>query len=353
MIGILFHGPEVFDSGWACKILHVISAVDEVRCVLAGTMGRTAVIDSGLRNIECPGNQPSQILRELQSSTVSLVFANYAKSERSGLLHGAMVLERSGIEIPLLQIECSGSCFVEWIEGSNPAVIADVEKMGLKRKERITLESTIWQRNGKMYRRLTTTAAGEFLLVDGIVIGRAQGADITIECAGRQIVSVSGVEVKPHGIEKLQRLGGVDLRSAKVASTSSIRRMGHAPQVTKVSGKGMAFVDHAGRHIYDLVQNMEGAVTVGDDTTAVVGDILYRSQIPLIGITDGDQDNILGDTRLTPGSTVFTVPEDDRTGLRIYSEIFHSCLMIEDGFGDVRKRISKLIGQELIRRQDY
>jgi hypothetical protein len=353
MIGVLFHGPEVFDSGWAHKILNAISAVDQVRCVLAGTMGRTAVIDSGLRNIECPGTQPSQILRELQSITDSLVFANYAKSEHSGLMHGAMVLERSGIEIPLLQIECSGSCFVEWIEGGNPEVIAVLEKMGLKRKERITLESAMWQKDGKMYRRITTAAAGEFLLVNGIVIGRAQGGDITIECAGRQIVSVSGVEIKPHGIEKLQRLGGVDLRSAKVASTSSIRRMGHAPQVTKVSGKGMVFVDHAGMHLYDLVQNREGAVTVGDDTTAVVGDILYRFQIPLIGITDGDQDTILGDTRFTPGSTVFTVPEDDRTGLRIHSEIFHGRLIIEKDFADVQKRISGLIGQELIRRQDY
>lgn len=353
MIGILFHGPEVFDSGWAHKIINVISAVDKVRCVLAGTMGRTAAIDRGLRNVECPGSQPSQILRELQGSTDSLVFANYAKSEHSGLLHGAMILERSGIEIPLLQIECSGSCFVEWIEGTNPAVIADLEKMGLKRKERITLEPTIWQRNGTMYRRLTTAAAGEFLLVDGIVIGRAQGGDITIECAGRQIVSVSGVAIKPHGIEKLQRLGGVDLRSAKVASTSSIRRMGHALRVTTVPGKGMAFVDHAGMQVYDLVQNREGAVTVGDDTTAVVGDLLYRSQIPLIGITDDDQDTILGDTHFAPGSTVFTVPEDDRTGLRIFSEIFHSRLMIEEGFGDVQTRISRLIGQELIRRQDY
>jgi hypothetical protein len=164
---------------------------------------------------------------------------------------------------------------------------------------------------------------------------------------------VSGVEIKPHGIEKLQRLGGVDLRSAKVASTSSIRRIGHAPRVAKMLGKGMAFVDHAGMYVYDLVQNREGAVTVGDDTTTVVGDILYRSGIPLIGITDGDQDTILGDARFAPGSTVFTVREDDRTGLRVYSEIFHSCLMIEDRFDDVRKRIFMLIGQELIRRQDY
>ena len=353
MIGILFHGPEVFDRGWARRIIRALEGVDHVRCVLAGTMGRTAAIDSGLRDLEFSGGQPSRILRELQGNVDSIVFANFGKSEHSGLLHGAMIAEKSGIDIPLLQVECSGRCYVEWNEGIKPAVIEELEKLGLIRKDRILPESAIWERDGSIYRRITTAAAGEFLLVDGIVIGKALGGEVVIECSGRQIVGAKNVEVKQHGIEKLQRLGGIDLRTAKLASTSSIRRAIHSPRITRVYGKGMAFVDHAGMHIYDLVVNREGVVTVGDDTTAIVGDILYRAQIPLIGITDGDRDSLLGDTRFASGSTVFTVPEDDRTGLRVYSEIFHNHPILEDGFDATRERISRLIGQELIQRQDY
>jgi len=353
MIGILFHGPEIFDSGWACRIIAGVSRISDVRCVLAGTMGRTAVIDSGLQGIESPGTQPSRILRDLQGAVDSVVFANYAKSEQSGLTHGAMILEKAEVKIPVLQLECSSHCYVEWIEGSNPAVIHVVREMGFSRRERLVRASRTWEREGKIYRRSDTATLGDFLLIDGIVVGKALGGPITVECEGRHIVHVRGVEVKPHGIEKLERLGGIDLRTAKLASTASIRRTAHTPRITPVSGKGVVFVDHAGMHVYDLVQDREGAVTVGDDTTAVVGDILYRFQIPLIGITDGDEDTLLRNTRFAPGSTVFTVPEDDSSGLRIYSEIFRHQLTTNEGFESVRERISLLIREQILQRQDY
>ncbi|MBN1568867.1 MAG: DUF2117 domain-containing protein [Acidobacteria bacterium] len=353
MIGVLFHGPEVFDSGWARIIIEVLERVDRVRCVLAGTMGRTAAIDSGLQGIESPGTQPSQILRELQGAVDSVVFANYAKSEHSGLLHGAMIVHKSEIKIPLLQIECSGRCYVEWKEGINPEVIEELNKLGLERKDRPRQESSIWEEDGRVFRRLTTASAGEFVLIDGIVIGRALGGEVVVECSGRQIVGTKNIDIKLHGIEKLHRLGGIDLSTAKLASTSSLRRTAHAPRVAATYGKGVAFVDHAGMHIYDLMAKREGIVTIGDDTTAIVGDILYRSQIPLIGITDGDKDSLLGDTRFAPGSTVFTVPEDDQMGLRILSEIFRNQPVIEDEFRTIKDRISALIGRELIHRQDY
>jgi hypothetical protein len=353
MIGILFHGPEIFDSGWAQKIVDTLAGIGSIRCVLAGTMGRTAAIDSGMSDIECPGKQPSRILTELQHEADAIVFANFGKSEAAGLQHGAIIAEKSGLQIPLIQVECSGCCYVEWKEGCNPALIGALEQLGLRKMNRVAPQTAIWESNGRIYRRLTTAAVGEFVLVDGIVVGRALGGDVVIECSGRQIVDAKNVTLKPHGIEKLQRLGGIDLKTAKLASTSGIRRQVPSPQTTRLLGTGMAFVDHAGMHIYDLVRNREGVVTVGDDTTAIVGDILYRSQIPLIGITDGDRDSLSGDTRFSPGSTVFTVPEDDRVGLRIRAEIFQNRPKIDADFATTRERIITLIGTDIIHRKDY
>ena len=54
-------------------------------------MGRTAALDSGLAGIECPGTQPSQVLREIQNEVDQFVLANYGKSPSSGLLHGSMI----------------------------------------------------------------------------------------------------------------------------------------------------------------------------------------------------------------------------------------------------------------------
>jgi len=353
MIGTLFHGPEIFDSGWALKMIQTVSAIDRVRCVLAGTMGRTAAIDSGLQNIEFPGQQPSRILRDLQGSVDSILFANFGKSEESGLLHGAMIAEKAAIPNPFLQVECSGRCYVEWNEGSHPAVIRALENLGFRKRERIAWKSTFEEREGRVSRRLTTAAAGDFVLVDGIVIGRALGKEILIECRHRRIIEMQGVAVKPHGLEKLQRLGGIDLRTAKIASTPALRRPVPAARIARSPGHGVAFIDHAGMQVYDRLADREGAVTVGDDTTAIVGDILSRFQIPLIGITDGDKDSLLEKTQYAAGSVVLTVAEDDRTGLLVSSEIFHRRPVIEEGFAAVRDRILSLLGPHILHRQDY
>jgi hypothetical protein len=354
MIGILFHGPEVFDSGWAHKIVKAFAELAPLRCVLAGTMGRTAAIDSGLPDIEYTGAQPSQILREIQNEVAEVFFANYGKSLSSGLMHGAMVAERANIAIPFVQIECSAGLFVNLNAGIRPEVIQILERqLGLRRHERIYNAAPVWEANHRICRWLTTAAAGDFVLVDGIVVGRATGGEIVIECEGRHIVSVGGTEIKKHGIEKLDRLGGIDLKSAKLATTRTLRRTEHIPRIVKRTGKGMAFVDHTAMHVYDSVRGAAGAVTVGDDTTAIVGDILYRFQAPVIGITDGDGDVILDNARMTPGSVVLTVREDDVFGLRVFSEVFRHRTIIGETFEEVRDRITALVGSELIRMQEF
>jgi hypothetical protein len=315
MIGILFHGPEVFDSGWARRIVQSFSTTGPLHCVLAGTMGRTAAIDSGLPDIPFPGMQPSQILKELQAEAGQLIFANYDKSPASGLLHGAMVGAKANVRIPLVQIECSAGLFVELNAGSSPEVIEILERqLGLQRHDPVENVSSIREQKGRICRRLTAAAAGDFVLAHGIVMGRAIGGEIVIECEGRHIIKTSGIEIKTHGLEKLDGCGGIDLESVKLATTSTLRRMEHTPRIVKQSGKGMAFVDHAAIRVYEQVRNVEGAVTVGDDTTAIVGDLLYRFGMPVIGITDGDRDVILGQAA-SQGASPLEIPARPIRGL--------------------------------------
>lgn len=354
MIGILFHGPEVFDSGWAKKIVQALGPAGPLHCVLAGTMGRTAAIDSGLRDIHCPGMQPSQILKELRSRVDQTIFAGYGKSADSGLMHGAMIAAKADIDIPLMQIECSANWFIELRPGSSSQLISILEhQLQLKRHEPIDPPYSISEQNGIICRKLTTAAAGDFVLADGIVIGRALGKEIVIECHERHIIKTSGIRIKTHGLEKLDRRGGIDLKSVKLATTSSLRRMEHTPRILKQTGKGMAFVDHSAIRVYDRVRNVEGAVTVGDDTTAIVGDILYRFGIPVIGITDGDRDVILENARMTPGSVIFTVRQDDLFGLSIFSKVFRNQSIIDESFQTVWAQISAMIGDQPVREQKF
>ncbi len=342
MIGLLFHGPEVFDSGWGSRIIDAMKALDDVRCVLAGTMGRTAAIDNGLKGIEFWGKMPGACIHDLASQVDAVIIVNYAKSEQAGLVFGAMIVERARVDIPIVQVECSGPFFVEWAEGCDPHITGILRQMRIPQRDGILIKPSVWEADGRVYRRMTTAAPGDFILINGIIAGRATGTEVIIACKNGHIIEIQGAEVKEHGIEKLDRFGGVDLQAVKLASTNTLRCMEHRPRTRKTKGYGVVFIDHAGMHVYDLAHEAEGVVTVGDDTTSVVGDILYRFQIPVIGIVDGDADMILQNGHFTSGSVRLTVQKDDLFGLKVFETVFQGKQEIDAGFEQVRDRIIEL-----------
>ncbi len=65
-------------------------------------------------------------------------------------------------------------------------------------------------------------------------------------------------------------------------------------------------IDHEAEKSYELsAGGAELVVTVGgDDTTAIAGDVLYRLGIPIIGITDGDCDNVTCEPKTFSGSII-------------------------------------------------
>lgn len=353
MIGILFHGPEVFDTGWGQTIIDAMKKRDAVRCVLAGTMGRTAVFDSGIDGIEFWRKMPSACLTDLSAEANSIVIVNFGKSEQAGLVFGGMIAQRSGVSTPIVHVECSGPFYVEWIEGCDPGIISALQELGLPRRAPVPIETSVWQADGNIYRRMTTAGIGDFIFVDGIMVGRATAEEITFVSRGGHIIEIQGAAVKDHGIEKLDRFGGIDLKTVKLASSPAIRRTAHVARVAEAKGSGVAFIDHAGMRVYELAGGVEGAVTVGDDTTAVAGDILSRFRIPVIGIVDGDEDAVHDKGRFAPGSVKLTVRKDDEFGLKVFDEIFHHKKRIGIGFKDVLRKIVAIVDNDLLEQQTY
>ena len=49
-IGIVVHGPEIVDSGYAEEIMRMLQKYGEIKARLGGTMGRTAVLDAKLED---------------------------------------------------------------------------------------------------------------------------------------------------------------------------------------------------------------------------------------------------------------------------------------------------------------
>jgi hypothetical protein len=89
-------------------------------------------------------------------------------------------------------------------------------------------------------------------------------------------------------------------------------------------------LSHAAEDIYKL-KDSDLVVTVGDDTTLVAADILYRFNVPIIGITDGDLDRVVEEGFRTVGSMIVELESgwDDIIGNKIFLELFNGMQTME------------------------
>ena len=93
-IGIVVHGPNIIDSGYALKLIDLLSTYGDVSARLGGTMGRTAVIDASLENrIDITRKLvPSESLKLFYDEKVDMIFLlNYGKSDVTGQVFGYKV----------------------------------------------------------------------------------------------------------------------------------------------------------------------------------------------------------------------------------------------------------------------
>ena len=75
-IGVVVHGPNIIDSGYALKLIDLLNEYGEVTARLGGTMGRTAVIDASLENIIDIRKKlvPSDSLKIFHDDNVDVIF---------------------------------------------------------------------------------------------------------------------------------------------------------------------------------------------------------------------------------------------------------------------------------------
>ncbi|MDM7911846.1 MAG: DUF2117 domain-containing protein [Methanotrichaceae archaeon] len=195
-------------------------------------------------------------------------------------------------------------------------------------------------------RRLTGVQPGELISINGIVIAKATGGPVEILAKKGKITDIKGAEPKPHGLEKLST---VDLEDAIIRS-GNIRRIGARPRVLKCKGNGAALIDHSAEDAFEIAEGACVVVTVGDDTTAIAGDILSRMGIPVIGIVDGDLDGLSQRTVMPKGSTIVRVEPgyDDVMGRRIKREIFHGKNKISIRASDLTEKVKEIAGEHTV-----
>ena len=354
-IGVVVHGPNIIDSGWALKLINLLSDYGDVVARSGGTMGRTAVIDESLEDIIDISKKlvPSESLKLFNNLNVDIIFLiNYGKSSVTGQVFGYKVYNHylskiANNTISLIQIERPGEedgSIISW-NGDNTDLISQLsQKLDLN----IVTPEEIYDNhfkqdkiaNNKTQRIVHGVSPNENIIVNSVVIGKSSSDKVTLIAEDGYITEIIGGVIKQHGVEKL---GQVDLKSA-IIKTGLLRKSKVKPRVLEnVKLKDtfkIAFLDHAGEDVYQFM-DADLVVTVDDDTTLIASDILYRFNIPIIGITDGDLDKVVENGFKAKNSIIFEFESgtDDIVGRKIFDLIFKNKKIL------IRPRNSKNIDE--------
>ena len=191
------------------------------------------------------------------------------------------------------------------------------------------------------YRKIHGVSPDENIFINGIVVGYSNADSIVLIARDGIIVDIINGTIKYHGLEKL---GPVDLERV-IVKTGLLRKsddispriLSHEEISIKDTERNLysgeisdddysfkvAYVDHAAYDIYKF-KDFDLVVTIGDDTSLVASDILYRFNIPIIGITDEDLDKVVENGFVNEKSTFIEVSSgfDDIVGQYINEEIF-------------------------------
>lgn len=355
-IGLVLHGPEIIDSGSALRLISSLKNIGSVTAVLGGTMGRVALMDAGLEDILkiSPKSSPSQSVQDLEASNDLIFLLSHAKTAESVLAFGSLVARAAGSGKPLIQIDCGGR-FVSILSGDEDEAAVDLaiclaNDLGLDLLDPLQLQNIFIE--GDLVRRsLSGVLPGELISVNGTVIGRAVDSQVEIAAKNGRIVNLVRVSPKQHGLDKL---GYIDLERAVIRS-GSIRRT--TAKSKSLAGKcdhdremDAVFIDHCAEDAFERARGAGIAVTVGDDTTAIAGDILARLGVLVIGIVDGDLDRLAGCTIMMPGSMIFHVEpgNDDLIGTQVEAQIFNGKERVRVDASELACRIKEIAGERLI-----
>jgi hypothetical protein len=358
-IGVVVHGPEIVDTGYSNKILILLEEFGKVRARLGGTMGRTAVFDASLEDkIDISERLlPSESIDKFNEDNFDAIFLiNYGKSSITGYTFGFKVFKKSIGKPPLIQIERPGEAdgtIIPW-NISVKKLAMDISKiMGLKILKpediikKIQKQTICTQEGVKTIRKVAGVSSGENIFVNGIVIGKSSSDNVTLVAENGILTDLIGGKLKKHGVEKI---GKIDLKDA-IIKTGLLRRSIVTPRVLNSKQNNgtfhVAFLNHAAEDIYKF-KRVDMVITIGDDTTLVAGDILYRFKVPIIGITDGDIDKVVENGLITEGSLIVELENgwDDIIGEKIFSEVFNEKEeIIIDDIDKLKIKILKIINK--------
>ncbi|HPS89252.1 MAG TPA: DUF2117 domain-containing protein, partial [Methanosarcina vacuolata] len=298
---------------------------------------------------------PSACIETLFRSNDLVCLLNHGRELKTGRTFGRIVVSHleNPDEKPLIQIERPGCLDGELIPW-NQAAELHVEKLSKLLDLKIspppppinTIEVT---NQGRRVLRRISAFPGAYILVEGIIIGKAISSEITLISEDGFLTSMEGGILKKQGIDilhKHEERVPIDLSRSwiktgtprKNPEAQKIFFEGEKEWVTKTAvltksslteklperGVNVILIDHCAESSIERIEGADFAITIGDDTTEIAGSIFSRFGIPILGVTDGDCDELAASVAYSAGSVILNLKsgQDDELGKLILQDIF-------------------------------
>lgn len=356
-LGLLIHGPEILDEGEAERTIDTFKEAGfELEAALGGISGKTAVIDADMQHVIdiSKDMKPSEVVDDFLKRGIDFILlVNHAKTEESGFILGEGILRnflrrgRAKEDLSFVQLEYSSKIVIRWlVKPGDENIYGEITGAlsEFKEKEPNKLEERCRKDLDLEYREIRGVHPGEKIVVDGVIVGKvsdeSRNNSITLVAKEGKLVKVLGGTLIKHNLEKLPPLDLEKemIKTARVIRRTKPKRGGRGGMSEKGKKKKIACFFYTVETLFPKLEekdaDVEVAVTIGDDTTSIAGDILKRFGIRMIGITDGDADGLIAGMEsgtldeyakfLPPDSLIIRLkPErDDIIGKMVKAAIF-------------------------------
>ncbi|HUV80300.1 MAG TPA: DUF2117 domain-containing protein [Candidatus Bathyarchaeia archaeon] len=388
-LGLLIHGPEILDEGEAEEAIETLKEAGfELEAALGGISGKTAVIDADMQHVIdiSKDMKPSEVVDDFLKQGINFILlVNHAKTEESGFILGEGILRnflkrgRAKENLSFVQLEYSSKVVIRWLvkpgdENIYGKIMGALSEF--KEKEPNKLEARCRKDLDLVYREIRGVHPGEKIVVDGVIIGtvsdESRNNSVTLVAKEGKLVKVLGGTLIKHNLEKLPPLDLEKemIKTARVIRRTKPKRVERDVMSKKGKKKKIACFFYTVETLFPKLEDkdadVEVAVTIGDDTTSIAGDILKRFGIRMIGITDGDADGLIAGIEsgtldeyakfLPPDSLIIRLkPErDDIIGKKVKEAVFKGGDEIElEGeveaqFEELKHRIFDLAKEDII-----
>ena len=345
---VILHGPEVLDTGLGQRVMRVLRGKGQVIAVMSGYTGVAAVIDAGLEDeIDISRRRkPSIELVRMDKGNDLLLLVNCAKTRESALRFGSMVYSRCAGKLTRPFIQVDDGIIIDWTGMGATVVQSLADELGLELVA--PPESTAPPVAEEDWRILGGIIPGENVWINGVVVGRATSDQVLIGKDEKGRLVAKGLELKEPGIK---RLGEFDVRKAHVRSGLT-RRTSAVPRSIDSVKAGIFLIDHAAEEAIYKCRDAALVISIGDDTSKITGALLYRFNVPVVAIIDGDEDGISQEAIKTKGSILIQVRPgtDDVVGAEIRDQLFSGGTYLPGSMApqEAATRIMRLAGERVL-----